>query len=156
MLSHRQRGRLGIGDLSGIVGSEQELRDIWSKPEKRQHFLTVLQETGVVLEMMSLSRGGEKGRWKFIFTIESIKALVRLHLVLSGEASVGGARVLADGGRFSTPLRRPDGSQSPGDSPSRRQNRDVVDAHVRQWRRERRRGERNTGRTSGGGFELDG
>jgi peroxin-16 len=100
-------------------------------------FLTVLQETGVVLEMMSLSRGGEKGRWKFIFTIESIKALVRLHLVLSGEASVGGARVLADGGRFSTPLRRPDGSQSPGDSPSRRQNRDVVDAHVRQWRRDR-------------------
>ena len=35
-----------FGDLSGIVGSEQELRDIWSKPEKRQHFLTVLQEKG--------------------------------------------------------------------------------------------------------------
>lgn len=35
-----------FGDLSGIVGNEQELRDIWSKPEKRQHFLTVLQEKG--------------------------------------------------------------------------------------------------------------
>lgn len=35
-----------FGDLSGIVGSEHELRDIWSKPDARQHFLTVLQEKG--------------------------------------------------------------------------------------------------------------
>ena len=100
-------------------------------------FLTVLQETGVVLEMLSLSRGGERGRWKSIFTIESVKALVRLHLVLSGEGSVGGIHVLADGGRFSPPLRHASGSLSPRDSPLRRQNRDAVDAHVRQWRRDR-------------------
>lgn len=35
-----------FGDLSGLVGSEQELRDIWMRPDARQHFLTVLQEKG--------------------------------------------------------------------------------------------------------------
>ena len=96
--------------------------------------LTILQEGGVVAEMLALSRGGEEKRWGSILLIEIVKAVARARLLFTGGSDLNrlGIRLLAEGGRFS-PAAVPN-------APSQRRKSNSVSstrAHVQQWRRDR-------------------
>ena len=108
--------------------------------------LTVVQEAGVLAEMLSLSRGGEKSRWRTITIIEVLKLFIRARVTFAGYITEPNSdvRILADGGRYAASLASGYNSESrqaerrvgPSErSPFREQNRRKMSAEVRRWKR---------------------
>lgn len=108
--------------------------------------LTVVQEAGVLAEMLALSRGGEKSRWRTITVIEILKLVIRARVTFAGYITGADSdmKILADGGRYATPSMNGYNPESPHAerqvgqcerSPFQKQNRRKMSAQVRRWKK---------------------